>query len=512
MPTPKEHAMNLSREKLRWLAERASAIAVPLIAIGALLVVLFVWSPREGSELATDDTWTCSMHPQVRSDKPGNCPICGMKLIPLSQLKSEQARIQQQAGLETEPVKHRELFKEIRTVGKLDYNERRVAYITARIDGRVDRVYADYTGIQVKANDHLVDIYSPELYSAQAELLRALEAFETAAGDKRFAAMNLDSARTKLRLLGILPEQIAQVEKDRKETTHLTIYAPIGGVVVEKNVREQQYVKEGDMLYRIAELDPIWLYLDIYEYDLGWIRYGQKVTVAVEAYPGQEFNGTVVFIEPFLNDQSRTVRVRVNLKNSDYKLKPAMYASATIHVRLRPDGTPEPTGLEGKFICPMHPEIVADEAGRCSLCGMPLERVPDLFPARPIVPGTPAADPDRPAGRVLAVRKSAVLDTGRRQIVYRRRKDGAYELVDLKLGPLAESTNEQGDVVSYYPVLGGLQAGDEVVVQGGFLLDSQRQIEGMPSLLYAEGRSAAALHAGHAMPQDAAKPSGENQH
>jgi Cu(I)/Ag(I) efflux system membrane fusion protein len=160
----------------------------------------------------------------------------------------------------------------------------------------------------------------------------------------------------------------------------------------------------------------------------------------------------------------------------------------------------------------MHPEIVADEAGRCSLCGMPLERVPDLFPARPIVPGTPAADPDRPAGRVLAVRKSAVLDTGRRQIVYRKRKDGAYELVDLKIGPLAESTDEQGDVVSYYPVLGGLQAGEEVVVQGGFLLDSQQQIEGKPSLLYAEGRSAAALHAGHTMPRDNAKPAGEDRH
>jgi Cu(I)/Ag(I) efflux system membrane fusion protein len=476
---------------------RAGTIAVPIVAVGAIAVVLFIWSPQRSTEQTSGEIWTCSMHPQVQMDKPGRCPICGMTLIPLSQFKSEQARVEQQAGLEAETVKYRELFKEIRTVGKLDYNERRVAYITARVDGRVDRVYADFTGITVKANDHLVGIYSPALYTAQAELLRSLDAFQTATGDKRFATMNLESARAKLRLLGILPEQIAEVEKTRKEATHLTIYAPIGGVVVEKNVREQQYVKEGDMLYRIAEFDPIWLYLDIYEYDLGWIRYGQAVDVTVEAYHGEVFQGTVVFIDPYLNDETRTVKVRANLKNSDYRLKPAMYASAVIHVRLRADGTPKPTGLEGKYICPMHPEVVADAPGDCNLCGMPLELVPNLFPARPIVTKAPGEDIDRPAGQVLAIRKSAVLDTGRRQVAYRKRPDGAYELVELKVGPLAESRDDAGRAVSYFPVLAGLKAGDEVIVQGGFLLDSQRQIEGMPSLLYAEGRSAASLHAGH---------------
>jgi Cu(I)/Ag(I) efflux system membrane fusion protein len=268
-------------------------------------------------------------------------------------------------------------------------------------------------------------------------------------------------------------------------------------VVIEKNIREQQYVKAGDMLYRIAELDPIWLYLDIYEYDLGWVRYGQQVEVAVEAYPGQMFRGTVVFIDPFLNDTTRTVKVRVNLKNPDRKLKPAMYASATIHVRLQPDGTPQPTGLEGKFICPMHPEVVQDQPGRCRICGMDLEKVPDLFPGQPGITGASRGPESSDAVQVLAVRKSAVLDTGRRQVTYRQRKDGAYELVEIKLGPLAEAKDESGKVVSYYPVLSGLEPGDRVVVQGGFLLDSQRQIEGMPSLLYAEGRSTASLHAGH---------------
>ena len=480
------------RRMMEWIGRHLMALVLPLITILGIVVVLMVWGPERGREQASEETWTCSMHPQVRLPEPGSCPICGMALIPVSQLDSEQARLKQQAGIETEPVTYRRLFKEIRTVGKLDYNEALVALITARIAGRVDRVYADFTGIRVKQNDHLVDIYSPDLYSAQAELLLSLDSLEAATGDKRFARMNVESARTKLRLLGILPEQIAEIEKTRKQTTHLTIYAPIGGVVIEKNIREQQYVKEGDMLYRIAEFDPIWLYLDIYEYDLGWVRYGQQVEVTVEAYRGQTFSGMVTFINPFLDDETRTVKVRVNLKNPDHKLKPGMYASATIRVPLRADGTPEPTGLEGKYICPMHPEVVQDDPGRCSICEMKLEKVPDLFPLKR---GTPQSAIEEKG--VLAIRKSAVLDTGRRQITYRKRKDGAYELVELELGPLAEARDDRDSVANYYPVLAGLKAGDEVVAQGGFLLDSQRQIEGMPSLLYEEGRSAAGLHTGH---------------
>ncbi len=488
--------MNHLRRFLPWLTQSAGTLAIVFVAIGALAAVLWIGSPQPAAEQAGGGVWTCSMHPHVRLDKPGRCPICGMALIPVAQLETERQRVEKRAGLETDAVAYRELSKEIRTVGKVDYNERRVAFITARVDGRVDRVYADVTGTQVKANDHLVDIYSPALYSAQAELIRSLETAETAA-DRRLMASTLEAARTKLRLLGILPEQIEQIEKSRKETTHLTVYAPIGGVIIQKNVREQQYVSEGDMLYRIAELDPIWLNLDVYEYDLGWIRYGQSVEVSVEAYPGEVFAGAVVFIDPFLNDQTRTVKVRVNLKNPGYRLKPAMYASAAIQVRLSHNGTPMPTGLEGKFICPMHPEIVADEPGQCSVCKMALEPVPNLFPEKPIIVNAPATTPEGPDGQVLAIRKSAVLDTGRRQVTYRKRSDGAFELVELKLGPLAQSRDRSGSAIDYYPVLAGLGPGDEVVVRGGFLLDSERQIEGMPSLLYAEGGSVASLHAGH---------------
>lgn len=484
-------------------------LGVPLLIIGILIAAIAIW-PERSTNATAEGEWTCSMHPQIRLDKPGQCPICGMNLIPVSQL-SELSETERRAGIETEPVEYRELSKEVRAVGKLDYNERRVAYIAARVAGRVDRIYADFTGIQVKEGDHLVDIYSPDLVVAQRELLLSLEVAERARGERSIGETNLEGARTKLRLLGILPEQLAEIERTRKTSTHLTIYAPIGGTVIEKNVRAGQYVNEGDTLYRIADLDPIWLYLDIYESDLAWVRFGQPVEVSLEAYPTETLRGVVTFIDPFLDDKTRTVKVRVNLKNPDRRLKPAMYASALIRVGLRADGTPKPTGLEGKYICPMHPEVVQDKPGSCPICEMQLERVPDVRPQVATMPEghTDAknqgddhkdhskTEHEKKSSGVLAIRATAVLDTGRRQVTYRQRSDGAFELVELQLGPLAEGKDDAGQTTSYFPVLKGLQEGDPVVVRGGFLLDSQQQISGMPSLLYEQGQSAANLHSGH---------------
>lgn len=516
-----------------------------LVVIGGLLTialvvgaaVLFRPGPA-GDQQAGATEWTCSMHPQVRQSQPGKCPLCGMPLVPVKEADQELARLEERAGLVVEPITYRELFKEIRTVGRLDYNERQTKFITARVNGLVRKVHADFTGIQVKENDHLVDIYSPDLFLGQSELIRALEALDAArktGGDMEgFAATIVEASRTKLRLLGLLEEQLKEIDKTRKIATHLTIYAPMGGTVIEKNVRPGQSVKEGDILYKIADLDPIWLYLDLYESDLGWVRFGQKVDVTVEAYPGEKFTGKVVFIDPFLDDKTRTVRARINLPNKERRLKPAMYASVLIHVRLLADGSPEPTGLEGKYVCPMHPEVISDKEGRCTICGMPLEKVPERKPL--VAPNTKdmkhehdAKDAgheheakkdakaethkhegdkheghkhdapkmgDRPAGKVLAIPASAVLDTGRRQIAYRKTEKGGYELVEVTLGPRAEAEVQPGKRVSYFPVLKGLEEKDLVVVQGAFLLDSQRQIEGMPSLLFPEGRSTK-MPAGH---------------
>src|SRR5262245_32453220 len=170
--------------KLLW------RLGVPLLVIALLIAGLALW-PERSTKATSEGEWTCSMHPQVRQNRPGQCPICGMNLIPVSEL-SEVAETERRAGIETESVQHRELFKEVRTVGKLDYNESRVAYISARIAGRVDRIYADFTGIQVKKGDHLVDIYSPDLFVAQGELLRSMESYEKAKGDRSFPETNLE--------------------------------------------------------------------------------------------------------------------------------------------------------------------------------------------------------------------------------------------------------------------------------------------------------------------------------
>jgi len=495
---------------------RGLLIVVGVLAAIGITVAVFGWRAAATPATTTAGVWTCSMHPQVRLPRPGKCPICGMNLILAAQLKPQQEQHARQAGLETEEVKLRRLVKEIRAVGKLDYNESRVEYITARVAGRADRLYVDFTGVDVKKGDHLVELYSPNLVVAQNELLLALGAADrlqstTRPVDDQFTQTNLKAVRQKLLLLGILPEQIEQIEKTRQAQTHLTIFAPLAGTVIEKQVRVGQYVEEGDLLYRIADLDPIWLYLDIYEYDISWVEYGQSVEVTLEAFPGEAFQGVVTFVDPFLDDKSRAVKVRVNLKNPERRLKPAMYASAVIRVPLRSDGTPQPTGYAGKYSCPMHPEVVRDNEGNCPVCQMKLERVQSR---RPSIVAAVESRPDQqaapPSDTVLAIPASAVLDTGLRQIAYRLNKDGAYELVELKIGSRATAADDPKRQ-PVFPVFGGLSAGDRVVASGGFMLDSQRQIEGMPSLLYPEGQSAASLHAGHGempTPSPSGGPSG----
>lgn len=493
---------------MNW-KHRVLSIGAVLGALALLVALIAWWSKGIGQGAAGSDTWTCSMHPQIRLPNPGECPICGMQLIPISKLPSARDDLEKRAGLESEPVQRRELFKEIRTVGKLDYSERQVAYITSRVDGRVDRLFVDFTGVEVKKGDHLVSIYSPDLLATQSEFLNAVRSEQDSRERPGAGASGLSSAaRRRLELWGITPQQIDELLRTGAPEDHLVIYAPFGGTVIEKNVRVGQYLNTGDEVYRIADLDPIWLYLNIYEFDVSWVRFGQSVDVQLESYPGEMFAGSIMFIDPFLDDASRTIRVRVNIKNLDRLLKPQMFATATINVKLRPDGSPEPTGLEGMFVCPMHPEVKQRDPGKCSICEMPLEKVPEQrvrgagSTDNANVQEETSAEPESVRNKsksskgVLAIPVSAVLDTGRRRITYRL-TNGAYELVDLKVGPRAHALDESGKRREFYVVLDGIKEGDLVVSQGGFLLDSQRQIEGMPSLLYPTGQSGTALHSGH---------------
>lgn len=330
------------------------------------------------SSAAAQEVWTCSMHPQVRLDRPGTCPICEMPLIsaasasqagpgdvPRMQLSDHALAM---ASVETVPVQRKELSKDVRAVGKIEFNESSLATITARIDGYAERLFVNFTGIDIRKGDHLVEIYSPDLLVAQQELLIALKG----GADQTL----VDTARIKLRLYGLTEDQINAIVDTRRMTERITLYSPIDGTVIEKMIVQNAAFDAGEVLYRIANLETVWVYLDIYEFDLPWLRYGQRVELTTEGYPGRVFEGMVTFIQPIVNEATRTVRVPVHIKNSDHALKPGMYVSAVIKAALGPDGSAAPTGVEGKFTCPMHPQVLEDTTGKCPICEMPLEQIP----------------------------------------------------------------------------------------------------------------------------------------
>ncbi|MCK4657049.1 MAG: efflux RND transporter periplasmic adaptor subunit, partial [candidate division Zixibacteria bacterium] len=280
--------------------------------------------------------WTCSMHPQIILPKAGQCPICLMDLIPLEsdggeELDPRQIKMtetaKQLARIATVPVTRAFAEAEIRMVGKLAYDETEVAYITAWAPGRLDRLYADFTGIRVSKGDPLVYVYSPELLAAQEELVQANAAVSALSDTKSTvlsttAAATVDAAREKLRLYGVAEEQIQDIESTGKITDHLTIYSPIGGVVVHKNAKEGMYVKIGTRIYTIADLSKLWVLLEAHESDLPWLRYGQRVEFSSQSFPGETFRAVISFIDPVVDSRKRTVRVRAIVDNSSQRLKP----------------------------------------------------------------------------------------------------------------------------------------------------------------------------------------------
>ncbi len=430
--------------------------------------------------------WTCSMHPQIKLPKPGKCPICFMDLIPLEsglgdeegprQLRlSETAK--QLAQIQTTPVTRAFAEAEIRMVGRIAYDETKFSYITAWVPGRLDRLYVDFTGITVKKGDHMVYMYSPELLAAQEELRQALSAIKAlgqSAGSvlKTTAQATVDAAREKLRLYGLAEDQIREIETSGGVSDHITINAPVGGVVLHKEAQEGMYVKTGTRIYTIADLSRLWVIFEAYESDLPWLRYGQRVTFTSPSFPGETFEALVSFIDPFVDPKTRTVQVRTIVDNKDGKLKPDMFVRGLVVARVDGNGDIVDDYLAGKWISPMHPEVVKDHPGTCDVCGMDLVRAESLG-----YTGKAVSDKDAP----LLLPASAPLITGKRAVVYVEipNDDGPlFEGREVELGPRA------GD---YYVVKSGLEEGELVVVNGAFKLDSELQIRAKPSMMSPEG-------------------------
>ncbi|MEZ5278681.1 MAG: efflux RND transporter periplasmic adaptor subunit [Opitutaceae bacterium] len=427
---------------------------------------------------AVPATWTCSMHPQIRRPDPGACPICGMDLIPVIEdthgdkgarvlILSESAKAI--AAVSTSRVIRMSPEVEVRMVGKLDFDETRLKTLSARFTARIERLYINYTGIRVNSGDHLAEIYSPDLLAAQRELLTAVEYDPD--------GLTAEVARGKLRLWDLLPEQIDGIIRNGTARDLFELKAPLGGVVVQKNVKEGDYVKTGDPLFRIADLSVLWLPLKAFESDLQWLRYGQKVAFQVESFPGESFEGRIVFFDPVLDDRTRTVGVRVEVPNPDGRLKPGMFARAIVYSHIASGGRVIAPELAGKWISPMHPEVIKDGPGQCDVCGM------DLVPIEALGYVTTAGE-----ALPLVVPASAVLLTGKRAIVYVAlpdRERPTYEGREITIGPRA------GDV---FIVLEGLAEGEEIVTDGAFKIDSALQILARPSMMNPVGGGTAPAH------------------
>lgn len=445
----------------------------------------------------TPTIWTCSMHPQIQLPQAGKCPICGMNLIPLDVEESEEGERQISISpaaaklmkLETARVERREVSAEIRLIGKVALDETRLSHITAWVPGRIDRLYADFTGVTVSKGDHMVSLYSPEVLGAQEELLQALETVNSVQNStiesiRRSATDTVAAARDKLRLWGLTAEQIQELEKEGAASDHITIYAPTGGVVLEKHASEGMYVKTGTRIYTLADLSHVWVNLDAYESDISLLRYGQAVTFTLQAWPGEIFTGAISFIQPVLDEKTRTIKVRVSVADEDRRLKPGMFVRAVVQASVGTDGKVMEPSLAGKWISPMHPEIVKDGPGECDVCGMKLVKADTLGYVES------ASDVEWP----LVVPASAAMLTGKRAVVYVEVPDQdrpTYEGREVRLGPRV------GDD---YLVREGLKEGERVVVNGSFKLDAELQIRARPSMMSYDGHESHEGHESHDAP------------
>ena len=388
---------------------------------------------HDHSKASANQMWTCSMHPQIMQPEPGDCPICGMDLIPAETgaegLAANEIKMTENAmalaNIQTTTVGNASADSEnmISLSGKIKMNEKENAIQASYFDGRIERLNVNFEGQEVRKGQLLATIYAPNLVAAQQELI-------TAASLKASQPELYKAVRNKLNLWKLSESQINSIEESGKVRENFPIYATVSGTVYEKMASEGDYVKQGQPIVKVSNLNSVWAEFDAYENQISEFKKGEKIKVTANAYPNEVFDAMVSFIDPVLNTQTRTVVVRANLKNNKGLFKQGMFVTGRIKSKSN-----------------------SSEAQ-------------------------------------LSIPASSVLWTGERSLVYIKTNpnEPIFEMQEVTLG------NRVGDI---FMVASGLKEGDEIVTNGTFTVDAAAQLQGKKSMMNKSGGKTMTGHEGH---------------
>ena len=417
---------------MKTIDKKTIIIAAATLVIGLLAGWLIFGGNKTNShdghehvktEINGETVWTCSMHPQIRQNEPGDCPICGMDLIPLEDDQNAEIdpmavsmspTAMQLASVSTAIVGKMNPVKQVRLNGKVQADERLVYSQSSHIPGRIEKLLVNFTGEFVNKGQTIAYVYSPELVTAQEELLEAQKIAESQ--PQLFA-----SAKKKLKNWKLSDKQIEKILNSRETQEEFPVQADVSGHVTSKMINTGDYVRRGEVIYEIADLSKVWVLFDVYESDITWIKKGDRVAFSIASLPGESFTGNITWIDPVIDPQTRVAKARVEYNNANGKLKPEMFASGMVEAKL---------------------------AGKSNS---------------------------------LVVPKSAVMWTGRRSVVYvKTHSDQGVNFImrEVTLGPAL------GDS---YIVENGLTDGEEIAVNGTFSIDAAAQLAGKPSMMNPQG-------------------------